>query len=161
MPRFLAVPGLWSLAHLPVNGHAVGLRIDVASFSGDILNDVYALGAAVTFTNLAITAGGETVIGDGSLEIDLDFTLPLISETAESGSLEGARFEGAVNFFALSPLVATGATIRATVQNAQTVQLAIDVNGDGLVDDTQQVPWSSLGGFWRPERDLRVRTSCS
>ena len=55
MPRFLAVPGLWSLAHLPVNGHAVGLRIDVASFSGDILNDVYALGAAVTFTNLAIT----------------------------------------------------------------------------------------------------------
>ncbi len=91
MPRFPAVPGLWSLAHLPVNGHAVGLllfgslgafgddadgavydegmRIDVASFSGDILKDVYALGAAVTFTNLAITAGGETVIGDGSLEM--------------------------------------------------------------------------------------------
>jgi hypothetical protein len=43
--------------------------------------------------------------------------------------------------------VATGATIRATVQKAQTVQLAIDVNADGLVDDTQQVPWSSLGGF--------------
>ncbi len=178
-----------------------GMRIDVASFSGDILNDVYALGAAVTFTDLAITAGGETIIGDGNLEIDLDFTVPLISETAESGSLftfragndawilrdfalmtvedgtgaslvtrisgsgtlEGSRFEGAVNFVALSPLVVTGddypatgevlitgangATIRATVQNAQTVQLAIDVNGDGLVDDTQQVPWSSLGGF--------------
>ena len=177
------------------------MRLAVASFSGDILNNVYALGAAVTFTDLAITAGGGTLIGDGTLDIDLDLTVPLISATAESGSLfgfrrgsdawilrdfalstvedatgaslltrisgtgtlEGSRFEGAVNFVTLSPLVATGddypatgevlitgansATIRATVQTAQTVQLAIDLNGDGLVDDTQQVPWSSLGGF--------------
>ncbi len=176
------------------------MLLDVTSFSGDILNDVYALGAAVTFTDLGITEGGETIIGDGKVDIDLDLTVPLISETAESGSLfslrlgsdawilrdfalstvedatgaslltrisgtgtlEGSGFEGAVDFATLSPLVATGddypatgevlitgangATIRATVQSSQTVQLAIDLNGDGLVDDTQQIPWSTLRG---------------
>ncbi len=176
------------------------MRIDIASFSGDIFNDQYALGASVAFTDLAITEDGATIIGDGTLNLDLDLTVPLISETRESGSvfsflsgsdawvlrdfslttvedgaganvlttisgtgtLEGSGFEGAVDFATLTPLVATGddypatgevlitgangATIRATVLNAQTVQLAIDLNGDGLVDDTQQLAWSTLGG---------------
>jgi len=41
---------------------------------------------------------------------------------------------------------AKGANIRATVLDAQTIQLAIDLNGDSAVDDTQEIPWSTVGG---------------
>ena len=160
------------------------MRLDITSFSGDILNDQYALGASVAISDLAITEGGETTVGDGALDLDLDLTVPLVSDTTASGSrlelraegdawelrdfavqvvedgrgpqfltsyagagtLQGSGFAGAVDFATIEPLVATGtdypatgqvlitgasgATIRATVQNAVTIQLDIDLNGD-------------------------------
>ncbi len=80
-----------------------------------------------------------------------------------TGTLEGAGFEGAVDFVTVVPLLATGdaypadgevlitgadgATIRATVLDDQAIQLAIDLDGNGVVDETQQLPWSTIGGL--------------
>jgi len=86
----------------------------------------------------------------------------LLAQISGTGTLEGSGFEGAVDFVTVSPLVATGddypatgqvlitgangANIRATVLDAQTIQLAIDLNGDSVVDDTQEILWSTVGG---------------
>lgn len=85
----------------------------------------------------------------------------LLTRYSGTGTLEGSDFDGAVDFVTVVPLVATGdafpgtgevlisgangATIRATVVDAQTIQLAIDLDGDDVVDETQQIPWSSVG----------------
>ena len=87
----------------------------------------------------------------------------LITQYSGTGTLEGAAFEGAVDFVTVSPLVATGdqhpatgeilitgangATIRATVENATTISLAIDLDGDTVVDETREMPWSAAGGL--------------
>jgi hypothetical protein len=179
--------------------YAGQMRLNVTSFSGDIFNDQYALGAGVLLTDLAITEGGVTTVGDGAIHLDLDLTVPLVSDLTVSGgqlqirsgsdswalrdfavtvaedsaganlltrysgtgTLEGSGFEGAVDFVTVSPLVTTGddhpatgqvlvsgangATIRATALNAQNLQLDIDLDGDGVVDDTQRIPWSTVG----------------
>lgn len=182
------------------------MRIDVASFSGDIFTDQYALGAGLALTGLAltglaITESGVTTVGDGTLHLDLDLTVPLMSDFTLSGALlqlssgseswrlrdftvseaedsaganlltrysgtgtlEGSGFDGAVDFATVNPFVATGddfpatgqvlitgangATIRATALNAQNLQLDIDLDGDSVVDDTQQIAWSTVGGL--------------
>jgi hypothetical protein len=177
------------------------MRIDVTSFSGDIFSDQFALGAGVLLTDLAITEAGATTVGDGEIHLDLDLTVPLVSDLTVSGgqlqvssgseswvlrdfavtavedstgaslvthysgagSLEGSGFEGAVDFATVNPFIGTGdgfpatgqvlitgahgATIRATVLDAQNLQLAIDLDGDSAVDDTQQIAWSTVGGL--------------
>ena len=86
----------------------------------------------------------------------------LLTRSAGTGTLEGSGFEGAVDFVTVLPFVATGddypasgevlitgasgATIRATALNPATLQLAIDLDGDSVVDETQQIPWSSVVG---------------
>ena len=175
-----------------------GMTIVVTRFSGDIFSDQYLLGANLTIADFAVTEGSETTIGDGAVELELDLTVPLVSEitlagprldvrsgsdawilrdfavslvddgrgaslltrSSGTGTLEGSGFEGAVDFLTVVPFVATGddypasgevlitgasgATIRATALNATTLQLAIDLDGDSEVDETQQVPWSSV-----------------
>lgn len=175
------------------------LRIDVTAFSGDIFSDQFLLGAGVTVTGLTIAGDAESATGNGAFNLDLDLTVPLVSDLTMSGellevssgsdswvlrdfavtvledgtgvdrvtqysgtgTLEGAGFEGAVDFVTVVPLVATadaypgigevlieganGATIRATVVSTQTIQLAIDLDGDNVVDETQQMPWSTVG----------------
>jgi len=177
------------------------MRLDVNSFSGDIYTDLFALGARMTLTDLAVTEDGITTVGDGIAEIDLDLTVPLkssltlagdrleirsgsrawvlrdfavteledgtgvelVTENYGSGTLEGDGFEGAADFVAVGPLVsvdgnfpstgevlitgANGATIRATVLDAISLQLAIDFNGDSVVDETQQLLWSAVGSL--------------
>lgn len=84
-----------------------------------------------------------------------------LTQYSGTGTLEGADFDGAVDFVTVVPLVATGdaypatgevlitgangATIRATVVSNQAIQLAIDLDGNNVVDDTQQMPWSTVG----------------
>lgn len=175
------------------------MRIDVTNFSGDDF-DQYALGATVAITDLAITEDGVTTVGNGTVDLDLDLTVPsvvdfivagsllelrsgsdawvlrdfvltetedstgenLLTQVSGAGTLEGSGFAGAVDFVTVSPLTATGddypatgqmlitgadgANIRATVLNAQTIQLAIDLNGDSVVDETQEILWSSVSG---------------
>ena len=86
----------------------------------------------------------------------------LLTRSSGTGTLEGSGFSGAVDFVTVVPFVATGndypasgealitgasgATIRATAIDAVTLQLAIDLDGDSVVDETQQIPWSSVGG---------------
>lgn len=178
-----------------------GLRIDVTGFSGDIFSDQYVLEARVTLTNLSIAEDGDSVTGSGVFDLDLDLTVPLVSDMTVSGALletssgsnfwslrdfaitiledgtgiqlqtqysatgtlEAAAFAGAVDFVTVVPLLATGddhpltgevlitgadgATIRATVLDAQTIQLAIDLDGNGVVDETQDMSWSAVGGL--------------
>jgi len=178
-----------------------GLRIDVTGFSGDIFSDQYVLGARVMVTNLSIAEDGESVTGNGVFNLDLDLSLPLVSDLTVSGALletsSGSNFwvlrdfavtiredgtgiqlqtqysgtgtlesggvAGAVDFVTVVPLLATGdaypltgevlitgadgATIRATVLDAQTIRLAIDLDGNGAVDETQQMAWSAVGAF--------------
>jgi hypothetical protein len=92
-----------------------------------------------------------------------DLVNPPTTTYTGTGTLEGTGFEGAVDFVTVVPLVATGngypvtgevliagangATIRATVLDAQTIQLAIDLDGDNLVDETQAMPWSTVGSL--------------
>jgi hypothetical protein len=171
-------------------------RLDITSFSGDVLADQYVLAARATLTKLAITEAGVAVTGDGAFDLDVDLTVPGVSEvtlagillnvssgsdawvlrdfvvttSADStgstasgaGTLEGPDFDGAVDFATVVPFAATGdsfpaagellitgaagATIRATVLNADTIQLAIDLDGDNITDDMQQLPWSAVGG---------------
>jgi len=177
------------------------LRIDVTGFSGDVYSEQYVLGARVTVTSLSIAEDGESVTGNGEFDLDLDLTVPLVSDMTVSGvlletssgsnfwalrdfavtvledgtgiqlqtqysgtgTLEAAGFSGAVDFVTVVPLLATGdaypltgevlitgangATIRATVLDAQTIQLAIDLDGNGAVDETQQMAWSAVGGL--------------
>ena len=177
------------------------MRLGIANFSGDVFGDSYALRATIALTELAITEGGVTTVGDGALDLDLDATVPLMTDFtvsgtllalrsgadawalrdfaitvtedntgvnlltryAGTGTLDGSGFEGAVDFMTVSPLVAAGpdhaatgevlitgangATIRATVLDPQTVRLAIDLNGDGMVDDTQEIPWTTSDGL--------------
>jgi len=176
-----------------------GLRLDIASFSGDIVSEQFLLGASVTLSSLRISEDGATATGNGAFDLDLDLTTPLRSDLTVSGALlevgsdtdawvlrdfavtvledatgidvltqysgtgtlEGSDFEGAVDFVTVMPLVAAGddypstgeiliegaagATIRATVLNAQTIQLTIDLDGNNVVDETQQIPWSTIG----------------
>jgi len=176
-----------------------GLRIDVTRFSGDIFSNQFLLGADITLTNLTITEDGESVTGDGGFDLDLDLTVPLVSDLTVSGSvfdvssgsngwvlrdfaisiledatgvdlltrysgtgtLEGSGFDGAVDFVTVDPLESTGgdypatgellitgangATIRATVLDASTIQLALDLDGNGVVDETQEMQWSTVG----------------
>lgn len=176
-----------------------GLRIDVTAFSGDIYSDQFLLGANVTVTDLGITEAGTTTTGDGSFALDLDLTVPLVSDLTMSGALfrlasggddwvlrdfavtaiedgrgmdlvtqysgtgtlEGAGFEGAVDFVTVEPFVATGdgypgtgdvlirgangASIRVSPGGVETLQLAIDLDGDEVVDVYQLMPWSSVG----------------
>lgn len=176
-----------------------GLRIDVTGFSGDIFSDQYLLGARVTVTNLSIAQDGESATGTGVFDLDLDLTVPLVSDMTVSGALfavssasdswllrdfavtvledgrgidlqtrysgtgtlEGSGFPGAVDFVTVVPLLAmgdaypgagevlitgaNGATIRATVLDVQSIQLAVDLNGDNAADVTQQMPWSTVG----------------
>ncbi|MBL8201338.1 MAG: hypothetical protein JNK40_10235 [Chromatiales bacterium] len=95
-----------------------------------------------------------TVVEDGR-------GVSLLTRYSGTGTLEGAGFEGAVDFVTVEPLVATGdeypatgevliegaggATIRATAISAETIQLAIDLDGNDVVDETQQMPWSTVG----------------
>jgi len=114
---------------------------------------------------LDISSGGESwVLRDFAVTVLEDATgIALATRYSGTGTLEGAGFDGAVDFVTVVPLLATGddfpatgqvlitgangATIRATVLDAQAIQLAIDVDGDNLVDDTQQVPWSTVGAL--------------
>ena len=176
------------------------LRLDVTSFSGDLLANQFALGARITLTGLAIAEGGSTTTGDGAFDLVLDLTVPLASVLTVSGdvletrsgsdawvlrdfaisvdedstgasvlttyggtgTLEGSGLDGAVDFATVVPLVATGAndpatgellitgangaTIRATVLDSASLALAIDLNGDGVVDETQDMAWSTVAG---------------
>ena len=97
----------------------------------------------------------------------------LLTRSSGTGTLEGSGFEGAVDFVTVVPFVATGAdypasgevlitgasgaTIRATALDADTLQLAIDLDGDSVVDETQQIPWS-IGGRSPVEDGVPVLT---
>jgi hypothetical protein len=93
-------------------------------------------------------------------EIEDGTGVDLVTEHSGSGTLEGDGFAGAVDFVTVGPLVATGdnspgtgevlitgangATIRATVLDTTTLQLALDFNGDSVVDETQELAWSTV-----------------
>lgn len=177
------------------------MRIDVTSFTGDLFNDQFALGARVTITNLAYTIDGVRNVGNGVANMDLDILEPfvstftvagdrlelssgsrswvlrdfavsivddasgldLVTENSGSGTLEGHDFSGAVDFLSVAPLVsiggdypgtgellitgANGATIRVTVLDTTTLQLELDFNGDSVVDEIQQMAWSTVGSL--------------
>ncbi len=86
----------------------------------------------------------------------------LLTSYSGSGSLESPNFSGTVNFATTVALLATddnypatgalqitganGTGIQVTVLNSETVQLAIDATGDGIVDETRQINWDTLTG---------------
>lgn len=111
---------------------------------------------------LQVSSGADAwVLRDFAISVFEDATgASLLTRYSGTGTLEGSDFDGAVDFVTVSPLVAAGddypssgevliqgadgATIRATALSAQTLELAIDLDGDDVVDDTQQIPWSTV-----------------
>ena len=103
------------------------------------------------------------VLRDFAISVDEDSTgVSVLTTYAGTGTLEGSGFDGAVDFATVVPLVATGAndpatgellitgangaTIRAMVLDSTSLTLAIDLNGDGVVDETQDMSWSTVAG---------------
>lgn len=112
---------------------------------------------------LEVASGSDSwVLRDFAVTVVEDGTgVDLLTRYSGTGTLEGADFDGAVDFVTVVPLVATGdaypatgevlitgangATVRATVVSNQTIQVAIDLDGNNVVDETQQIPWSTVG----------------
>ncbi len=139
-----------------VGDGAIDLNLDLTT---SLISDLTVSGRL-----LELRSGADVwVLRDFALAtVEDDTGANLLSQISGTGTLEGSGFEGAVDFVTVSPLVATGddypatgqvlitgangANIKATVLDAQTIQLAIDLNGDSVVDDTQEILWSSVGG---------------
>jgi hypothetical protein len=62
-----------------------GLRLVILQYAGDLLSDQFSVRADATFTNLRVTAGGETFGADGDARIELD-TLSVPNTSAISGA---------------------------------------------------------------------------
>lgn len=104
--------------------------------------------------------GGSWELRDYALIVTVDpDTNGGLTYQSAAGTLEGPDFEGSVEFltvvpFALGgdglPLVgealitgADGATIRVTADGTGGLLLAVDLDGDGQVDETQELAWES------------------
>lgn len=86
-----------------------------------------------------------------------------LSTFSESGSLESSNFEGRVDYGTLTPFQsvdgnppaagvlriggANGSSIVVTALNEANLQLAIDWNGDTVVDETRLMDWETVPGW--------------
>lgn len=162
-----------TLTNFAVNAYGVmTVRNGIANIDLD-LSDPFTDG---TFTmagdRLSINSGSRAwILRDFALSVGgvgFGFKLPVV--LSGSCTLEGDGFVGEVDFVAISPLVlyggaypitgellitgANGATIRVTVLDATTLQLALDFNGDSIVDETQPLAWSSVGSLGAGQNQL-------
>lgn len=86
-----------------------------------------------------------------------------LTTLSESGSLESSNFEGRVDYGTLTPFQsvdgdypatgvlridgANGASVVVTALNEENLQLAVDWNGDSVVDETRLMAWSTVPGW--------------
>jgi hypothetical protein len=86
-----------------------------------------------------------------------------LTTSTGSGSLESSSFDGRVDYGTITPLLSidgdypasgvvridglNGSSIVVTALNEETLQLAIDINGDTVVDETRLLDWSEVDVF--------------
>ena len=120
--------------------------------------DSYLMGSP----RLEVNSGNSSwVLHDMVVSIDDDYRgAEWLTITSASGSLESSNFEGRVDFGTPTDFVASdenyphtgvlridganGSSILVTVIDEESLQLAIDVNGDGTVDETRLMDWTEV-----------------
>jgi hypothetical protein len=120
---------------------------------------------SVTSTRFTLNSGGTAwTLHDLVLTFVDDYRGDAwLTTFSESGSLESSNFAGRVDYGTLTPFQsvdgnypatgvlriggANGSSIVVTALNEEELQLAIDWNGDTVVDETRLMDWSTVPGW--------------
>jgi hypothetical protein len=135
------------------------LNVDMNLLTPDLESDI------ITLTRFALSSGNtDWTFHDVVSNVEDDHRgNAWLTTLSESGSLASSNFEGRIDYGTLTPFQsvdgdypttgvlridgANGASVVATALNEENLQLAIDWNGDSVVDETRLMAWSTVPGW--------------
>ena len=135
------------------------LNVDMNLLTPELESDI------ITLTRFALSSGNtDWTFHDVVSNVEDDHRgNAWLTTLSESGSLASANFEGRIDYGTLTPFQsvdgdypttgvlridgANGASVVATALNEENLQLAIDWNGDSVVDETRLMAWSTVPGW--------------
>lgn len=175
-----------------------GLRLDINSFSGDFLNQLFEMNVTLTLTMFQVTTGQDVVNSHGdatvtlntlesptvstslsgqSMRIDANAASDLLTNymsastvntgqaptpytMSASGTLDSTQLSGIISYS--TPVIfagfdsdypssgeflvsGSGSSLRLIAIDNVNVNIELDTNGDGTVDETLQTTWAELG----------------
>jgi len=161
---FLELKPNWSMKFVMTN-LTVTDSAGPSSINGDFTIGISSAGTiesiSMTATSLTLTESGTTeTLSNYSFKATVNNNTLLV-KWEENGTFESSQLDGAVSFVTLQPFEAlktdnypyagimkiTGhnnSSVKLIALDAATVRLEVDENGDGAVDKTLDVAWTSL-----------------